>query len=224
MNHISAVGEPGSDDISTSCADAWSAGVGYGDSGMRIVRLGLLLGIFTLVVTACGGGADDITETTSTVTPAPGATSTSPSTSLPPTTSTTTTTTTTTTKLGATSTIIVVQQDLTVLGFFSGTIDGIAGEETRAAIAKFQADAGLDADGEYGSKTDAAVIPKLQSNIDYVTEVQEVLVELKYYGGPVDGDYGNGTQRGVRLLQRSCELEETGTLDIATRLCLGGHI
>lgn len=190
---------------------------------MRIVRLGLLLGIFTLVVTACGGGADDVTETTSTVTPAPSATSTSPSTSLPPTTSTSTTTT-TTAELGATSTIIVVQQDLTVLGFFSGTIDGIAGEETRAAIAKFQADAGLDADGEFGPKTDAALIPKLQSNVDYVTEVQEVLVELTYYGGPVDGDYGNGTQRGVRLLQRSCELEETGTLDIRTRLCLEGHI
>jgi peptidoglycan hydrolase-like protein with peptidoglycan-binding domain len=192
---------------------------------MRIVRLGLLLGIFTLVVTACGGGADDVTETTSTVTPALGATSTSPSTSLPPTTSTSTTTATTTTaKLGATSTIIVVQQDLTVLGFFSGTIDGIAGEETKAAIAKFQADAGLDADGEFGSKTDAALIPKLQSNADYVTELQEVLVELKYYGGPVDGDYGDGTQKGVRLLQRSCELEETGTLDIRTRLCLGEHI
>jgi len=190
---------------------------------MKIVRLGLLLGIFTLVVAACGGGAGDTTTTTQNVTPAPGATSTLPATSLPPTTSTSTTTT-TTVKPGATSTMIVVQLDLTALEFFSGTIDGIAGTETRAAIAKFQADAGLDADGEFGPKTDAALIPKLQSNADYVTEVQEVLVELKYYGGPVDGDYGDGTQKGVRLLQRSCELEETGTLDIKTRLCLGGYI
>jgi peptidoglycan hydrolase-like protein with peptidoglycan-binding domain len=120
--------------------------------------------------------------------------------------------------------MIVVQLDLTALGFFSGTIDGISGTETRAAIAKFQADAGLDADGDFGPKTDAALIPQLQSNIEYVTEVQEVLVELKYYGGPVDGDYGDGTQKGVRLLQRSCELEETGTLDIKTRLCLGGYL
>lgn len=187
---------------------------------MRIVRLGLLLGAFTLVLGACGGSAADVTTTTTTVTPATSATSTSSATSLPPT---TTTTTTTTVNLGATSTVIVVQQDLTALGYFSGTIDGIAGEETNAAIAKFQADSGLDADGEFGPKTDAALVPKLQSNVDYVTDVQEELVELKYYGGPVDGDYGDGTQKGVKRLQRSCELEETGELDINTRLCLGGY-
>jgi len=189
---------------------------------MRIVRLGLLLGTFTLVLAACGGSAADVTTTTTTVTPATSATSTSSATSLPPTTTATTTTTTTVT-LGATSTVIVVQLDLTALGYFSGTIDGIAGEETKAAIAKFQADSGLDADGEFGPKTDAALVPKLQSNVDYVTDVQEELVELKYYGGPVDGDYGDGTQKGVKLLQRSCELEETGELDISTRLCLGGY-
>jgi len=120
--------------------------------------------------------------------------------------------------------MIVVQQDLTTLGFFTGSIDGIAGAETQAAIAKFQADAGIDADGEFGPKTDAALAPRLQANVDYVTDVQETLVELKYYGGPVDGDYGNGTRKGVKLLQRSCELEETGNLDIKTRLCLGEHI
>lgn len=208
--------------ISACClANARSSNVGYGDCGMKVVRLGLLLGVFTLVVAACSGGdaADDTTTTTSNAT-----TSTSSTTSSTTTLATTTTTTTTTPNLGATSTMIVVQQDLTALGYFSGPIDGIAGEQTRAAIAKFQADAGIDADGEFGPKTDAALVPKLQSDIDYVTDVQETLVELKYYGGPVDGDYGNGTQRGVKLLQRSCELEETGKLDIKTRLCLGGHI
>jgi peptidoglycan hydrolase-like protein with peptidoglycan-binding domain len=120
--------------------------------------------------------------------------------------------------------MIVVQQDLTALGYFTGTIDGIAGAETTAAIAKFQADQGLDADGKFGPNTDAAMVPLLQADDDYVKEVQETLTELEFYRGPVDGDYGKGTQKAVERLQGSCELEETGQLDIATRLCLGGYI
>lgn len=190
---------------------------------MKNVWLGLLLGVFAFVAAACGGSAEETTTTTTPSTtvaanPATSSTTTIATTTIP------LSTTTTAPRPPATSTIVVIQQDLTALGFFTGSIDGIAGEETRAAIAKFQADAGIEADGQFGPNTDAALVPKLQSNVDYVTEVQETLVELKFYGGPVDGDYGNGTQRGVKLLQRSCELEETGKLDIKTRLCLGGHI
>ncbi len=187
-------------------------------SAMKIVRLGLFVGVFTLVVAACGGDATGDTTSTTTTTTAPPTSTTSSTTTLPP------TTTTTKAALGATSTIVVVQQDLTVLGYFSGTIDGIAGEETRTAIAKFQTDVGIEADGKFGPITDGALAPKLQSDVHYVTDLQEKLVELEYYGGPVDGDYGKGTQKGVKLLQRSCDLEETGELDINTRLCLGGHI
>jgi len=185
---------------------------------MKIVRLGLLVGIFTLAAAACGGSADETTTTSSTVAAAPTSTTTAPTTTIPPTTSTTKA------RLGATSTIVVVQQDLTALGFFTGNIDGIAGDETSAAIAKFQADAGIEADGAFGSQTDAALAPRLQADQHYVEDVQETLMELGFYGGPVDGDYGKGTTRGVKLAQKSCDLEETGDLDINTRLCLGGHI
>jgi peptidoglycan hydrolase-like protein with peptidoglycan-binding domain len=185
---------------------------------MNKVRLGILLGLLTLVVAACGGGADEATTTSSTTNvAAPSTTQATTTTTLPPTTTTLST-------LGATSTMIVVQQDLTALGYFTGTVDGIAGDETRAAVAKFQADAGIDADGEFGSNTDAALVPLLQADKDYITEVQETLIELEFYGGPVDGDFGKGTVKGVELLQKSCELEETGELDIKTRLCLGGHL
>ncbi|GMQ94724.1 MAG: hypothetical protein BMS9Abin12_2229 [Acidimicrobiia bacterium] len=187
-------------------------------SRMKIVRLGLLLGILMLAAAACGEDAVETTTTSSTVATAPTSTTTTSTTTIPPTTSTTKA------GLGATSTIVVVQQDLTALGFFSGKIDGIAGEETSAAIAKFQADAGIEADGVFGAQTDAALAPRLQADEHYVEDVQETLVELKFYGGPVDGDYGKGTTRGVKLLQKSCDLEETGDLDINTRLCLGGHI
>lgn len=185
---------------------------------MKNVRLGMMLGVFTLVVAACGGGAEETTTTTAPPTSTTSSTTTIATTTLP------STTTSTAPGLGATSTMIVVQQDLTALGYFTGSIDGIAGAETTAAIAKFQADQGLDADGQFGPKTDAAMVPLLQADEDYVKDVQETLTELEFYRGPIDGDYGKGTQKAVELLQGSCELEETGELDIATRLCLGGHL
>jgi peptidoglycan hydrolase-like protein with peptidoglycan-binding domain len=120
--------------------------------------------------------------------------------------------------------MIVVQQNLAALGLFDGKIDGIAGEQTRAAIAKFQADAGIDADGNFGPNTDAVLVLLLIANEEFIAEVQEKLIELEFYGGPVDGSIGKGTEKGIELLQKSCELEETGTLDIKTRLCLGGHL
>lgn len=188
---------------------------------MKIARLGLVLSAVTFAAAACGSAAADTTTSSSTTQPPPTqATSTTTTTTQPP----PTLTTTTQQRPSATSTIIVVQQDLTALGYFSGTIDGIAGDATQAALAKFQADENLEADGVFGSKTDAALVPRLQADEDYVTDVQKTLVELKFYPGPIDGGYGSGTQRGVKLLQKSCDLEETGDLDIRTRLCLGGHI
>ncbi len=140
-----------------------------------------------------------------------------------PTTTTTVAETTTTTQgtgVTATATTFVVQGDLTALGYFDGAIDGIAGEVTRAAIAAFQTDAGIEADGEFGPVTDAAMYPLLQNDGPYVETVQEALAELELYTGPIDGDYGRGTRAAVERLQADCGVEETGDLDIATRLCL----
>ena len=168
-----------------------------------------------MVLGACGG---DTAETTTT---APATTTTVTSQTVAASTTTTIPATTTTVRsTPATDTIVVVQQDLIVLGYFDGTVDGIAGEQTRAAIAKFQADAGIEADGEFGPVTDAAMVPELQANAEYVEAVQEELEERGFYSGPIDGDYGNGTKAAVERAQAECEIEETGELDIATRLCL----
>ena len=177
--------------------------------------IGPMILSLALVLAACGG--DDAAETTTTsAAPATSSTSTSSTT----TTSTSSTTTTTISDIPATATTYQVQADLTALGYFEGTIDGIAGQETQAAIAAFQADAGIEADGEFGPVTDAAMTPALQADGPWVETVQEELTELELYSGPIDGDFGSGTQRAVEDLQESCDLEPTGELDIATRLCL----
>ena len=168
-----------------------------------------------LIAAACGGGEDAADTTTTLAT-------TSTTTTVATTTTTTLATTTTDSGLVATATTLVVQMDLTWLGYFEGVIDGIAGDETRSAIARFQADAGIEADGEFGPVTDAAMVPQLQALPEYVEDVQEELAERELYTGPIDGDYGNGTRAAVEKLQAECELEETGELEIATRICLAG--
>lgn len=167
-----------------------------------------------LLIAACGG--DTAAETTTTTMFVEPTTTTSSTT----TTVAETTTSTTAPSLGATATMYVVQSDLTALGYFDGVIDGIAGQVTTAAIASFQSDAGIEADGEFGPVTDAAMYPLLQEDAAYVEGVQEVLTELELYTGPIDGDFGKGTVAAVKKLQTSCELEETGELDISTRVCL----
>ena len=130
------------------------------------------------------------------------------------------TTTTTEQRPPATVTTIVVQLDLTALGYFNGTVDGIAGAETRAAIAKFQSDNGIEADGEFGPVTDSEMVPQLMADTAYVEDVQEKLQEPDLYTGPIDGDYGAGTTAAIKKLQADCDLEQTGEIDIATRICL----
>lgn len=46
-----------------------------------------------------------------------------------------------------------IQQKLRYLGFYSGTVDGIYGVNTRSAVKKFQSSVGITADGIAGSKT-----------------------------------------------------------------------
>ncbi len=187
---------------------------------MRKSRLYVIAVALSVVAAACSGSSEPEETTTTTV-----ASTTVTSTTAATTTTTTQPTTTTTHVehgIPATSTIVVVQGDLTTLGYFDGIIDGIAGEVTQAAIAAFQKDAGIETDGEYGPITDGEMAKALAAHEGYVTELQEFLADEGLYTGPIDGDFGKGTTRALEKFQESCDLEPTGTLDIATRLCIAG--
>jgi hypothetical protein len=58
---------------------------------------------------------------------------------------------------GGNATVKQYQKDLKRLGFYNGTVDGVAGRQTIAAVKAFQKDKGLVADGKYGKMTDEAV-------------------------------------------------------------------
>ena len=55
--------------------------------------------------------------------------------------------------------VIAVQQKLKELGFYSGSVDGVYGTGSIAAVKKFQQQNGLTADGLVGSRTYAALMP-----------------------------------------------------------------
>jgi peptidoglycan hydrolase-like protein with peptidoglycan-binding domain len=186
---------------------------------MRLGRVSAAIMAFGIVAASCAGSDSQEPTTSSvatTVSTAPQTTSTSStSTTLPP-----TTTEAPHSGLSATTTITLVQSELKLLGYFEGSVDGIPGDVTQAALKAFQADAGIEVDGQFGPETDGKLAAVLEKNESYVTDIQEHLAELKLYSGPIDGDYGEGTTHAIEAFQKSCELEETGTLNVATRLCL----
>ena len=185
---------------------------------MSLTRAVILCVAIALFAAACG--SDGAVAETTTTAPVEASSTTTLPVATTVTTTTLGTTTTTEQRPPATVTTIVVQLDLTALGYFNGTVDGIAGAETRAAIAKFQSDNGIEADGEFGPVTDSEMVPQLMADTAYVEDVQEKLQEPDLYTGPIDGDYGAGTTAAIKKLQADCDLEQTGEIDIATRICL----
>jgi cell wall-associated NlpC family hydrolase len=56
---------------------------------------------------------------------------------------------------------------------------------------------------------------------EWVTYVQQLLMDSGYYTGVLDGDYGGGTERAVRALQTAYQLPETGVIAAETWSALG---
>ena len=67
-------------------------------------------------------------------------------------------------------TIRQIQLLLDYLGYSPGAADGIAGKTTRAAVAKFQADYGLTADGDPGAMTQKMLIGAIAGTAEKVAQ------------------------------------------------------
>jgi peptidoglycan hydrolase-like protein with peptidoglycan-binding domain len=185
---------------------------------MRYGRGLALLAVIALALAACSSGSEDTTTSSSTTFPTE--TTVATTTTAPATTTTPSTTTTTSPYGGATLLTQIIQQELRVLGYFNGEPDGILGPVTEEALREFQTAAGITADGEYGPETYIALADALEADADFITTVQEDLMELKLYPGPADGDYGDGTVKGIESLQEQCEMDVDGRFTPQTHLCL----
>ncbi len=178
---------------------------------MRYGRGLALLAVIALALAACSSGSEDTTTSSST---------TFPTETTVATTTTAPATTTTSPYGGATLLTQIIQQELRILGYFNGEPDGILGPVTEEALKEFQTAAGITADGEYGPETYIALADALEADADFITTVQEDLMELKFYPGPADGDYGDGTVKGIESLQEQCEMDVDGRFTPQTHLCL----
>jgi peptidoglycan hydrolase-like protein with peptidoglycan-binding domain len=125
-----------------------------------------------------------------------------------------------------------VQRELAARGFDVGTVDGKPSAKTSAAISAYEKAHDLPVTGEAtddllrqillgdsvepsssatGSVTampDAAA-PAAAAK---VKAVQQILADLGYSPGPVDGAIGGGTSRAISAFQHDRKLAETGTI------------
>ena len=136
----------------------------------------------------------------------------------------------------------LLQARLTNLKYFSETIDGKYGTKTAAAVAAFQKQNGLTADGVAGPQTLKAIYNTkakaasetaaagnaassglatgdalhIGSSGATVRTVQRALIALGYLKGSADGVYGTKTYRAVQAFQRESNLTADGMVGQAT--------
>jgi sporulation protein YlmC with PRC-barrel domain len=114
------------------------------------------------------------------------------------------------------------QQKLRDRGYYSGTVDGVMGPNTEAALRAFQRDRRLGVTGRLDAETarvlmgdTTTVVPGTAPVVD-IRAAQRQLKERGYYAGPVDGVIGPATEDALRAYQRDRGLKVTGRLDAPT--------
>lgn len=125
------------------------------------------------------------------------------------------------------SDIFPIQRALKNKGYYSGSIDGVAGDATYDALLAFQEDNNLTADGMAGSSTldklysDMPVeypLLKQGSSGDAVVDLQKKLIALGYTCEKTgaDGQFGAGTYQAVIAFQRANGLTADGIVGDST--------
>lgn len=132
----------------------------------------------------------------------------------------------------------LLQERLTVLGYYSTAVDGVFGTGTAQAVTRFQKANGLSADGVVGQKTidllygdakpaasatqtpqpsaaPAATLLKTGDRGDAVKEMQKKLVALGYLAA-ADGVYGPRTYNAVVAFQKRNGLTSDGVAGAKT--------
>jgi peptidoglycan hydrolase-like protein with peptidoglycan-binding domain/DNA invertase Pin-like site-specific DNA recombinase len=125
-----------------------------------------------------------------------------------------------------------MQRTLRKLGWQPGSVDGLFGPRTEAAIMRMQRAAGLPPDGILGPRTaralETAICKPLRRGMGYqepdgsprVRTLQARLRGLGFEPGPVDGVFGPRTQASVKRLQRTGGVSADGIVGSGTQRLL----
>lgn len=121
------------------------------------------------------------------------------------------------------------QQILSGLGYYTGTVDGVAGPGTRSAVQRFQDDNGITPTGEIDDYTwgllqqrmaagtgGAATSSGGGSGSSDIERAQEILTALGYDPGPIDGAMGTKTRNAIQAFQSASGLAANGQLNAET--------
>lgn len=114
-----------------------------------------------------------------------------------------------------------LQKNLTKLGYDTKGVDGVFGDNTEAAVRKFQKAHNLSVDGIVGDKTRQAIenalkgtkpseILKKGSRGREVETLQKNLTKLGYNTKGTDGIFGDNTEAAVRRFQKAYGLSVDG--------------
>lgn len=121
-----------------------------------------------------------------------------------------------------------IQRALKNQGFYTGSVDGIYGTATEAAVRSFQAAKGLAVDGVSGPATLSALgiggtssAFRRGSAGNGVKKIQQKLRDWGYYSGAVDGLYGSATETAVKNFQSRNGLSADGICGVRTLSALG---
>jgi N-acetylmuramoyl-L-alanine amidase len=137
-----------------------------------------------------------------------------------------------------------VQQKLQSQGFYAGSIDGIYGSQTAAAIRRYQVAENLQVTGELNPQTLASLgmVPRGRTHapepgyvaianifkggpyisaptelqIAAIQQAQKTLKLLGYYGGPINGKPDARLVTALKAWQKSAGFRQTGRFDETT--------
>jgi len=141
-------------------------------------------------------------------------------------------------RAGADDTVLAVQAQLKKSGFYAGSVDGVWGSQTAAAVRRYQLANDLRATGELNKATLQSlsitpVVPEYKALADLfkggpylnappelqvatVLKAKENLKLLGYFNGPLNGDPSPELTSAIQEYQRSARFKATGRLDKTT--------
>jgi peptidoglycan hydrolase-like protein with peptidoglycan-binding domain len=132
--------------------------------------------------------------------------------------------------------VTAIQRELAARGYASGPVNGKLSDDTRKAIAAFEKDHGLAITGSPSDDLLRRILlgeaaapaastgsvaptkgalpakPNSTATSDMVKQVQQILADLGYAPGPIDGTLGDETERAVGAFQRDRKIAQNGRI------------
>ncbi|WP_413381349.1 peptidoglycan-binding protein [Alkalihalobacillus sp. 1P02AB] len=105
-----------------------------------------------------------------------------------------------------------LQEKLEERGFFDGDSEnGVFGQNTKEAIKKFQKEHNLLVDGIAGPQTLGAIsVLRIEDEGFLVETLQEILTDLDFYEGEINGEFTEETEKAVLDAQKDFEITVDG--------------